>query len=61
MLELLVLGQIPGTTTQLSISAVLNIIFVVALIVAGYIYNSVHRRRLWQLQRQLLAIELYSL
>ena len=61
MLELLVLGQIPGTTTQLSMLAVLNIIFVVALIVACYTYNSVHSRRLWQLQRQLLAIELYSL
>ncbi len=61
MLELIVLGQIPGTTTQLNVSTILYIISGIALSAALAMYISIYSRELLGLRQQMQAIELISL
>lgn len=61
MLELIVLGQIPGTSTQLNVSTVLYIMSGIALAAALTMYISVYSRELLGLRQQIQAIELISL
>lgn len=61
MLELIVLGQIPGTTIQLSISSVLYMISAVSFTAATVMFVSVNSRQLFELRQQMHAIELISL
>lgn len=61
MLELIVLGQIPGTTIQLSISSVLYMISAVSLAVAFVMFVSINSRQLFELRQQMQAIKIISL
>ena len=61
MLELIVLGQIPGTTIQLSVSTILYMTSCVSLITALCMYVSDYSRQLFELRQHMQAIELLSL
>jgi len=61
MLELIVLGKIPGTNIELSITTVLFVIILLAITSLVSVYIFINMRRIFELHQHVKTIELLSL
>ncbi len=61
MMELIVLGMVPGTHIQLTIDAILFFIAAICIVAACALYVFTSRRELFELGQKVRTIELITL